>query len=277
LLLCALHPLYNLIALHNPFFPIATAFFSGPEPSYAAAPTYTSTLAPFHTLLNHFLSASEFDWIARGVVPSYTIDQARAQTQYGGLLDPRALIGLVRTGGAFGPTYLVVIGAFIISAIQAWKGWRSGHEIGVVGVATLSCLPYLLLAGFLPQTHELRYYMALLILPAVLALGWGWQHWAHRGIAVVLLGMLAISFSLNFVQPVHSTLRGSLKGNGLDYAIHYPSRDLPSARQCLAKAQQSDDVPAKEGRVSLYFPTAEAFACRLALPDLYYIIEGEQT
>lgn len=274
LLLFALQPLHNLIALHNPFFPIATAFFTGPEPSYAEAPTYTSALAPFHALLNHLLSASELDWIARGVVPSYTLDQARAQTQYGGSLDPRAFIGLVRTGGAFGPTYLMVIGAYIVSVAQAWKNHRSGCEAGAEAFAVLLGLPYLVLAAFLPQTHELRYYLALLILPALLALGWGWQHWSHRGIVVVLLGMLTISFALNFIQPVHSTLRGLLQGHGLGYAIRYPSRDLPTPQQCLAKAQPSHHTLDGDGRLTLYFPTAEAFACRLVLPDSYFVVEG---
>ncbi len=273
LLLCALQPLHNLIAHHNPFFPIGTSFFSGPEASYSAAPAYTAPLAPFHSILNHFLSASELDWVARGVVPSYTLDQARAQTQYGGILDPRALTGLVRTGGSFGPIYFVVIGAYAVAVAQAWKAWKAGHAIAAPGCAVLAGMPYLVLVAFLPQTHELRYYLALLILPAILALGWGWQHWAPRGIVLVVSAMLSISFAMNFVQPLHSTLRGLLVGQGPAYAIHYPSRDLPTAAQCLARAQP-DQGSVNSRRTILRLSMPDAFACRLVLPDSYYIVEG---
>lgn len=275
LLLLALHPIHNLITLHNPFFPIATSLFAGPEPSYAAAPTYTKALVPFHALLNHFFSATELDWIARGVVPSYTIDQARAQTQYGGVLDPKAYAGLVRTGGAFGPTYLLVIGANIISIAQAWKKDRLSCHSDPIAFAVLLGFPYIFLAAFLPQSHELRYYLALLILPGLFALGWGRKHWPHQLVVAVVLSMLAISFTLNFTQPIYSTLSTLSKGHGLDYAIHYPSRDLPTPRECLAKANKSHHTLDGRIRTNLSFTTAEAFACRLMLSNAYEIVEGD--
>jgi len=271
LLLCGLHPLHNLLILHNPFFPIAVGPFSGPEIKGSdEIPAYTAALAPFHTFLNHWLSATEFDWVARGVVPAYNIDQGRAQTQYGGLIDPRAVTGLVRSGGSFGPTYLAAMGAYAVAFSQALGEWRRKRGPSQEGWAVLAVAPFLLLAAGFPQSHELRYYLALLILPALTALGWGWQHWRRRWIEAALVLALSVSMLLNFIQPLHSTLKGIAAGRGLSYAIDYPVRDLPTAQACLRQARHRQG-PGD----TLELPTGMAFACRMQLPARFRIIEGE--
>jgi hypothetical protein len=270
LLLCAVHPLHNLLSHHNPFFPIAVGPFPGPEMKGGSeAPAYTMALGPFRTFANHWLSATELDWIARGVVPSYNLDQARAQTQYGGLLDPRALTGLVRSGGSFGPAYLAAMAAYGVAFGQALDQWRREGAVPSRGWSVLAVAPFLLLAPGFPQSHELRYYLALLFLPALTALGWWWEHGSKRWIQAGLLGFLTLALLLVFTQPLHSTLKGLRRGEGLRYAVRYPIRDLPSADACQRLAK-----PVAGAGETLALPLGQAFACRLQLPGEVRIIEG---
>lgn len=270
LFLCALHPLHNLLSHHNPFFPIAVGPFPGPEmKGVNEAPAYTVALGPLRTFANFWLSASELDWIARGVVPSYNLDQARAQTQYGGLLDPRVLTGLVRSGGSFGPAFLATMAAYGVALGQVLGQWRRAGAVPGGGWGVLAVAPFLLLAPGFPQSHELRYYLALLFLPALTALGWWWEHGARRWIQAGLLGFLTLALLLVFTQPLHSTLKGLRRGEGLGYALGYPTRDLPSADACRRLAK-----PVAGAGDTLALPLGQAFACRLRLPGEVRIIEG---
>lgn len=271
LLLSGLHPLHNLLTHHNPFFPIAAGPFTGPEMRTTdASPSYTSGLGPLQTFLNHWLSASEIDWIARGVVPSYSLDQARAQTQYGGLVDARTLTGFVRSGGSFGPAYLAVMAAYGVAVVQALGQWRREGAPSRFGWPVLAVAPLLLLAPGLPQSHELRYYLALLTLPALTALGWWWEHGSRRGFELGLLGLLSMALLLNFSQPLHSTFKGLWRGQGLQYAMGFPTRDLPLLQDCLL---QGRTLSRPEGPLQL--PTGMAFACRLRVPAEVRVEEVE--
>jgi hypothetical protein len=269
LLLCGLHPLHNLLSQLNPFFPIAVGPFPGPEIKGSdEVPAYTLALGPFKTFVNHWLSASEVDWLARGVVPSYNLDQARAQTQYGGLLDPRALTGLVRSGGSFGPAYLATMAAYGVAFGQALRQWRREGSVPSRGWCVLAVAPFLLLAPGFPQSHELRYYLALLLLPALTALGWWWPQGSKRWIQAGLLGFLSMALLLNFTQPVYSTAKGLRRGEGLRYAVRYPIRDLPSPQACLEQGK-----PVRGSVPTLGLPAGMAFACRLQLPADLRVVE----
>lgn len=133
----------------------------------------------------------------------------------------------------------------------------------------LAVAPFLLLAPGLPQSHELRYYLALLILPAITAIGWWRKHGSKRWIEVALLGFLSLSLLLNFTQPLYSTAKGLARGEGLLYALRYPSRDLPSAQGCLRQGRRlAGPIETVE------LPLGMAFACRLQLPANIRITEG---
>lgn len=269
LMLCGLHPLHNLLSHHNPFFPVAAGPFPGPEiKTNEESPAYTLALGPLGPFLNHWLSASELDWIARGVVPGYNLDQARAQIQYGGLIDPRAFNGTVRTGGSFGPAWWTTMGAYGVAFGQALGGWRREGQPSPQGWPVLAVAPFVLLGAGFPQSHELRYYLALLMLPALTALGWWWTHGSRRWIEAVLLAFLSIALLLNFTQPLHSTVKGLLRGEGLQYALTYPVRDLPTAAECLRLSR-----PRPEAAATRELPLGLAFACRLQLPAATSVIE----
>ena len=226
-ILISAHSLYNFFHYHNPFYPISTTFFSGPEQNYTASPSYTSFLHPISGLINQFFSASELDWIFRGVVPSFTIDMARSQIQYGGVIDPTSANGLVRTGGAFGPAYLFFFSIYLVGLSQTIKKLTKRIEVSPPEFAYVSTSIYLLLASLLPQSHELRYYLSSLILVSVFALYQLIVGRLYSYSKAFLLIFFTISICLNFVQPVHSTFK-----HGIAYALDYPTRDLPKPIEC---------------------------------------------
>jgi hypothetical protein len=84
-----------------------------------------------------------------------------------------------------------------------------------------------------------------------------------------LLGFLSMALLLNFTQPLYSTAKGLLRGEGLQYAVRYPTRDLPSPQACLAQGK-----PVPGSMPTLALPTGQAFACRLQLPADLRVIEG---
>ena len=245
-LLISSHSIWNFFVYSNPFYPISVGPFEGPETNYTASSTYTSFLYPLHGSLNHFLSASELDWIFRGVVPNYNIDMARAQTQYGGLLDPRIEIGLIRTGGAYGPAYLATFLVFVYGIIQKLKTFFSAKSLNSADFLFLMTGIYLLTASFLPQSHELRYYLSILILVSLFSISYLYQAGHSCVLYLVLIFFASISFALNFTQPLYSTTK-----NGFGYAVNYPSRDLPNIQDCLNKPDPED--------------SARRFACKLML------------
>jgi len=247
LFLISSHSIYNLIVYSNPFYPVSVGPFEGPEGNYTASSTYTSFLYPLQGSLNHVLSASELDWIFRGVVPKYNIDMARAQTQYGGLLDPKAVTGLVRTGGTYGPAYLAIFLAFTSGIFKKLRALFIAKSLNSQDFLYLLTGIYVLLASFLPQSHELRYYLSIFILISVFSISYLYQTSHSQIVCVVVLLCLSVSFVLNFTQPLYSTAK-----QGFGYAVSYPSRDLPTTQDCLISEPNVED-PAKR------------FACMLIL------------
>lgn len=229
------HSIYNLFAYENPFYPISVGPFWGPESNYKSSPMYMNFAYPIHGFLNHFFSSTELDWVFRGVVPNYSIDMARSQTQYGGILDTAIETGFVRTGGSFAPAYVFFSLAFASGIIQ--KVLKLSRDIALTRIdfIHLHASLYVLFASFLPQSHELRYYLSIHILVAVLAFVYLLECEQYLLLLISLLFFMSVSMGLNFTQPIHSTIT-----KGLSYAINYPSRDLPSKDFCLKSIQIKD-------------------------------------
>ncbi|WP_415399160.1 hypothetical protein [Synechococcus sp. W4D4] len=246
LLLTSSHSIWNFLIYSNPFYPISVGPFEGPESNYTASSTYTSFLYPLQGSLNHFLSSSELDWIFRGVVPDYNIDMARAQTQYGGLLDPKNAMGLVRTGGTYGPAYLAAFLVFMYGILEKLRNLFTVKSIDGHDFLFLMTGIYVLLASFLPQSHELRYYLSIFMLISIFSIYYLCQTNQIKVVRAALFLFLSISCVLNFSQPFYSTAK-----NGIGYAVSYPSRDLPTTQDCLSKPDSEDP--------------ATRFACKLIL------------
>ena len=227
LLVIGSHSIFNLLVYSNPFHPISVGPFEGSEANYTASSSYTSFIYPLHGFVNHFLSASELDWIFRGVVPYYNIDMARSQTQYGGLLDPSTTTGLVRTGGTYAPAYLAVFLIFVVSLYQKIQSFISSKALNNYDFAFILSALYVLVVALMPQSHELRYYLSIPMVISIFALSTLYQVDQSQLARSAVLALMTLSLVLNFTQPVYSTFK-----TGWQYAINYPSRDLPDVEDC---------------------------------------------
>ena len=170
---------------------------------------------------------------------------ARSQTQFGGLLDTISSTGLVRTGGIYGPLtimYLIILTTGICSRLNTII--RSRHIPRVDFIYLYGSL-FILLAAFLPQSHELRYYVASFMLLSTLSLIQLKSIGQMTMAKITVLLFLAISLTCNFTQPVYTTVK-----EGLSYATNYSIRDLPSEQECNAISSASG--------------TAFKFSCLLA-------------
>ena len=243
IVLISIHPTINFVRFKNPVYPIQAGFFVGPEKNYTSSPVYTNVFGPFKGPLNHISSATELDWLFRGVKIKYNIDSAHSQRQEGGLLDRRKFFGdgvesdtgIVRTGGSFGPTYSIVLVGFIITALKNWRSNYSDNSKSITPLDAYDLFVCVYLFNlFSPQAHELRYYLFLLFLPAYYFLSSLWRQNQRIYIYICLI-LTLVSLVLNFAQPIKTTLID----RGFVYAKLYPIRDLPSVKQC----KQSKEMP----------------------------------
>lgn len=88
------------------------------------------------------------------------------------------------------------------------------------------------------------------------------MHGSRRWLEAGVLALLGVAIVLNFAQPLHSTLKDLRRGEGFSYALGYPSRDLPTAEECLRLGRQV----LGQAEPTIELPTGQAFACRLRLP-----------
>ena len=233
--LIMLHPIHNLVVFSNPFYPIDVGPFRGPESNYIDSSSYTSVIYPFHGLFNHLLSASELDWIFRGVVPSYSIDMARSQTQYGGLLNSVSEVNLIRTGGTYAPAYIATMLIYFIGLQNVLRNTLKSKSLNYRQFAYLAAGIFLFLSSFLPQSHELRYYLATLMILSLTTISYSIKMYPKITYFLILTFAIA-SLAFNLTQPIYSTFK-----NGLVYAFNYPSRDLPNRLDCISyKADPAD-------------------------------------
>lgn len=144
----------NWHQFNNPFYPIGTTLFDGPEPawsSWSASPGYMTFLGPLVRPIYFFCSVTELDLLIRGIKPLYTvIDSAQGDTVY--------------TAG-FG--FMNVI-AFVLWQIYYFKyaGYRDARVVNSIKIFALM----LTINSVLPQCFVLRYWMYIPILACFLAL-----------------------------------------------------------------------------------------------------------
>ena len=268
LCIISIHPTVNYIKYSNPVYPINTPLFKGPEPNYTSTPSYTKRLGILKGPFNHILSATELDWLFRGVIPKYSIDSGHSQTQYGGLLDKRSFngsgvntdTGIVRTGGAFGLSYIFFLALSIYicwNSISCYNKYmaRTSETIYPLNIQSFNVQIFFIycICLFAPQAHELRYYMILLYIPVVITALYFWNSGKKNLITIVLLYSMTISFALNFSQPLKTTIEHIYLRNSLEYARNYPSRDFPSISKCLEELERLE--------------IDQRTACLLILPD----------
>jgi hypothetical protein len=152
-LLSGASALANAVRHGNPVYPfdttIAGMHFAGPEPEYRNYPDYTARLGPLARPANWLLSITEIDWLIRGVKPEYTMDSATGDR-------PRRY-NPARTGGYGG----VLVAATLALGVWLYSRTRRRDPDALRGRGFMLALFAFLsvFTGFMPQSHELRYYL----------------------------------------------------------------------------------------------------------------------
>lgn len=136
----------------NPFYPIATNIIwplPGPWKEYRNYPTYTKVLGFLARPANWLLSITEVDWLIRGVSPVYLIDMHAG--------DAPGIYSRARTGGFGGG---LVTGSIVLAVALLVRTRRcNAGALAKYGFFFSSFLFLTALTAFMPQSHELRYYL----------------------------------------------------------------------------------------------------------------------
>jgi len=233
--------LLNLFEFQNPFYPVEIQpFFKGPERQYQAIPDYLDNLGLFSKPIAYILSITEIDWILRGVQPNYSFDMSSSGIQTGGLLQVPPENNLVRTGGTFGPFYLVIIFIYILPILRLAvnKSLYLDYKPKQLYIASISLI---LIVAFMPQSHELRYYLIVPLLMTLTVLSIctnSTNKWPSDHIVKVLTIMAIISAVIVFCIPVATMFTRELKTqSGFQYASKYPLNQIINTDQCINRSK----------------------------------------
>jgi len=154
-ILCCGSLIKNTITYKNPVYPISISVpilnlsLNGPETEYKNYPGYADSYGVLSRPIYFLLSITEWDWSIRGVEPLYTLETGPG--------DRPKRYSPARTGGWWGLTILISIfltsGMWLIATFT-----KFGHGRISTFPLKLFCL-LTLLTSFMPQSHELRYFL----------------------------------------------------------------------------------------------------------------------
>jgi hypothetical protein len=188
-------PLENLVLHGNPYFPLRLTLFghplAGTEDAYSSSPDWLATSA---RPVRFVCSLLEMGARPFGDTRRWTIDQWMAPEQRG-----------YRMGGFFNAYVVVELGMLV------WRVMRDRSRAvfaGAVGFTALS-----LIVSLLPQSHELRYYMAWMIVLVLLNAWLASRPEAERGapgpVAVAAVAVCALGVVLAVTRGAYAYPSGS--------------------------------------------------------------------
>ena len=229
-----LTPLKNLVLHKNPYYPVAMNVFGhtlpGPDDPYSSSPVW----------LEHAPRPVRFlcSILELGVRDRWTVDQWTPIEAPG-----------YRMGGYFG-AYVVFNLAFF-----AWRAVRERSDrrvrVAVIGFVVLTAI-----VAILPQSHELRYYMAWMIVLVALNL------WLSKKIVWT---ELACALSLGAVLVITRASYAYPSGNSFDDLV---KKNVQA--DAIAKVHDGDRVCVRHA------PWNFLWAARFHAPKSYAVREAEQ-
>ncbi len=169
----------NLVVHHNPFYPIQIKvgqkiLFEGPESEYSQKPSYKPDIGASYFLA----SASEFDWVKRGVVPRYSYAMEEGDRFW--------RFGAARSGG-FGQAYMLATFTLLILQFIMWR------RIDRKQKALISTAAFLLLAtAVMPQSLELRYWLYLPVFLNIVSLRYICKNMSNLSAALVVSPLIVL-------------------------------------------------------------------------------------
>lgn len=240
-LVAGLSLLSNAIRLGQPLYPMEVKMFGrvllpGPEsPSMdGGQPTYLlgSREISLPEPANYVLSLTELDWTMRGVPPWYNIDA------YAGHLPQRGAPS--RTGG-LGAIFVLFQLALLVVQLVRWRSLADGRQRMLV----LGSVILLVLAAFLPRSHELRYWLVVPLVLVVVNLRYlALLRWPAIGSAALVV-LMGYSFVVTAMSPGSYMLnRGPVSQAGLRAVV-----PVPVAEALARTGRYCDD---KEPLIFLY-------------------------
>jgi len=180
-------PIWNSIFYSNPFYPVKAFGLNGNEPTYSTPIQYIPDLPIITNLLGFYSSAFEIDPIVRGESGwafKRSLEGAQqVKKQYfrpggAGLSD-------IRTGGSNGFSFFVLSAVAWLSICRSFSGCK--READAVLAAKL--MTSVVLMAMLPQSMELRYFLAALYLTVLVALRSPYLILSRIALVTVILGM----------------------------------------------------------------------------------------
>jgi hypothetical protein len=215
--------LKNTYRFSNPVYPTTVSVLGvqlpGPEHQYSEYPTYTESLGPIARPVNWLLSITEIDRKIRGVHTPYAPDSygAGSSVRY----------GRARTGGYWGS---LMIGTLLLAFVLVIMAARKRSKQLARHAFFLSLFACVTLVGsFLPQSHELRYYLywpvLLMVTVAILVRAAGLKGKARITLTLAYLGTLMLSqqkvaYPIRAwpLIPQHVTVAGQSSAPEIDFA-----------------------------------------------------------
>jgi hypothetical protein len=251
LALIFLQPGLNLLRYGNPFYPIATLGFAGPNRQYSTPIEYLPKLPLLTDLVSFQLSASEIDPLLMGQAasPSFrSMDMASKRA--------------VRSGGSNGLLYVALLLLAVVSVFVRLR--REGFPAAPQTMLSLRLLLSALLVACLPQSLELRYFLFALFAPALVAVTSPFPRLRAAARLAVALG-LVYSLIVVFGAPGGWFRPAAIRANLMD--------QLPSRQACLAMGTLQGGENGTPRRLVLD-PALVAnnlpFQCRLVLePEVF--------
>jgi len=144
--------LSNWVIFKNPFYPVSTMFFSGPEPVWATDPGYLKFLGPLARPAYFILSITELHIFLNGFTPLYNV--------------------LHSTRGD--EMYMAGFGFINVAAFLFWQMFfyfrKAKRPDTLVDNTAKILLLLLVLTAIMPQAHVLRYWMYIPFVAALLVI-----------------------------------------------------------------------------------------------------------
>ncbi|MGA1368065.1 MAG: hypothetical protein ACO394_06060 [Blastocatellia bacterium] len=250
-------PLSNLKHYNNPFYPVETLGFKGPETQYSTPLEYIPPIPIMSNFLSHYLSILEIDpYILPRTLPDgrkFLPPRLRSLDMYS--------MRIQRTGGSIGIIYAGMMALLLINAFRIIKSKR----IHTFNESLAVFLPLTsIFISFLPQSLDLRYYLVGLFIASIgsLALSTN-QKLLDIAKGLILIGLL--------ISLPHLVIRAR-KILTPDRFLNLQS-ELPTTEQCIQLGELSVN---REGRKVLRLnpqtvPDNVPFQCRLVMPESIYI------
>jgi hypothetical protein len=250
-------PLSNLKHYNNPFYPVETLGFKGPETQYSTPLEYIPSIPIVSNFLSHYLSILEIDpYILPRTLPDgrkFTPPRLRSLDMYS--------MRVQRTGGSIGIIYAGLMAILLTNAFRIIKS----KQIHTFNESLAIFLPLTsIFVSILPQSLDLRYYLVGLFIASIGSLAVpSKQKLLDTAKILILIGLL--------ISLPHIVVRAR-KILTPDRFLNLQS-ELPTTEQCIQLGQLTVN---REGRKVLNLNPQTVrdnvpFQCRLVMPESIYI------